>query len=953
MKISKMFVQKYGSLTNLYIPKDSSLTDGLNVIFGPNEAGKSQLKAFAEQVLFPKISVRSKVAQRPVGTISFVHDGYSYHLESAIRTNKVYRELRRGDEAVSGGMADLFPGLHVEGNEVFSNLYSFGLDELLLSTTLGQRALSEHLFGAVAGGNSISISSVLDSLDDRIKKLVGGVSHGRNLEVILNDIIEKDRVINAQISIQHEFATRYKAREELAKSFDRAESLVKAKRRERELLEQVEDRRDQFLEYEASRQFLEAHASLEALTPRLSEKIQSGYFQLKRSAASIADLESKLLSCQGKIDISHGALSSLSFIKIQVASGILGDVVSMGEDIDARKEEYEKEVAAFDAGAAQFDEELVRRIRQDAESNKDLRPEIDSLLDLRSDIHNLETQMASDFGTREAYDRSGIETEFSKISDALVECKALLLKIGSGPSSTGNIKGIWPFAIVPLIPLAVGIASVVGVLGRRVAVPALLFGMALAIMFIGIVIFKRSNSVGFQDSEVKDALSSLGVESLDAFRISSKVSELEDRKVFLSNLLQIDNQHNRISGILADYGLNSDSSSSLDSAKRYVSALVNLLKQAEALRSANASIAIATKALSNRKFDLVSCLKELSDDSELADEVSVDFLKALVAGLVRRAELDVDHRAQIRAIEAEIKGYEEALFRENQLFQGIKESLIEDLGILNLSFEELSDELISLLTNYEQNKSVVTNFERIIHSQFQDLADEAMLSFERSSPDVNQALEDLKLDIGLLNDEIKTIRTQEAEITLEETRLSRVNPIIDVEEVRESLLLEAEDSIKELKYLVLARELLNNANSRFEEIHQPELLKLSSEIFSRITQSRYSSIIKREDGPREAVFVRNANGKEVMDIDLSRGTREQLYISIRLALVSRPDSIDLPLLMDDVMVNADVQRARGLASELVKVSSNRQIIYFCAKADTMKLFASVGGDVNLIELAQL
>lgn len=953
MKISGMFIQRFGSVTNLDVPNGSTLTEGLNVIFGPNEAGKSQIKTFAEQILFPRVTGRSKVAQKPVGSIGFVHDGSSYLLESVAKGNKVQRELRRGGELLPDGMADLFPGLKVEGSEVFSNLYSFGLDELLLSTTLGERALSEHLFGAVAGGKGISISSVLDRLDDRIKKLIGGVSYGRNLEVILNDLTEKDRAISTQISNQNDFASRYKAREDLATTRGQAVSLMKAKRRELEILEQVENRRDQFLEYEAAKEFLDVHASLDALTPRLQEQIQNSFFQTKRMESSVDDLEERRSSCQRKSEVLNETLSSLDATRVQTARGILQDLVSKGETVSGMKENCEKEVALFDAGARQFDSELVYRIRLDVECNRDLKPEIDSLLDLRSDIYNLDTQRASKSLQLEVSDRTAIEEETRIVVNALADCKTLLLKIGSGSSTIGASKNLWIFTAGVLISLALGMSSAFGVLEKRIEIPFLSLAIALAIIFTGLIVSKTSRSSVFLDNDVGKALASIGVRSLNAFEISSKASELEDRKSTLSDLLQLDNHRLRISEVLAQYGLDVNSSLSLESVRRHVSALINLLKGAEVLQSTSASLAVAEQSLRNRKDELKSFLRELSDDSELTDDVSIDVLKVIVAGLVRKTELDGDHRAQIRAIDAEIEGYEDTLHKEVKLLHGLQESLAEDLSILRFPLEEMSEDLIELLTRYEQNRSVVSDFERIIHSQFQDLVEEAKMCFARSSPDVNQSILDLRADIELLNDEIEAIRTQETEITLEETRLLRTNPVIEIEEVRESLLLEAEDAIKELKYLVLARELLNNANSRFEEIHQPELLRLSSVIFSRVTQNRYSAIIKREDGPKEAIFARNANGEEVMDLDLSRGTREQLYISIRLALVSRADSLDLPLLMDDVMVNADVQRAEGLASELVKVSSSRQILYFCAKADTMQLFASVRGDVNLVELPRL
>ncbi|MDA8080481.1 MAG: hypothetical protein M0Z96_02545, partial [Actinomycetota bacterium] len=169
----------------------------------------------------------------------------------------------------------------------------------------------------------------------------------------------------------------------------------------------------------------------------------------------------------------------------------------------------------------------------------------------------------------------------------------------------------------------------------------------------------------------------------------------------------------------------------------------------------------------------------------------------------------------------------------------------------------------------------------------------------------------------------------------------------------ESLNLEAEELADRLRVNLLARQLLKNAHVRFEDLHQPELLRSSSDIFARVTQGRYVSVLKKDTGKGESIYVRNRSGEDILDAHLSRGTREQLFISIRLALVTRTNSLDIPLLMDDVMVNADIERAQGLANELATVAQTRQILYFCAKPDALRLFEDAGANVNLVEMTRL
>ncbi len=76
---------------------------------------------------------------------------------------------------------------------------------------------------------------------------------------------------------------------------------------------------------------------------------------------------------------------------------------------------------------------------------------------------------------------------------------------------------------------------------------------------------------------------------------------------------------------------------------------------------------------------------------------------------------------------------------------------------------------------------------------------------------------------------------------------------------------------------------------------------------------------------------------------LSRGTREQLFLSLRLALVAAyaRRGVELPLVLDDVLVNFDAQRAR-LAAALLRdfAAEGRQLFVFTCHEHVYKLFKS-------------
>ena len=84
--------------------------------------------------------------------------------------------------------------------------------------------------------------------------------------------------------------------------------------------------------------------------------------------------------------------------------------------------------------------------------------------------------------------------------------------------------------------------------------------------------------------------------------------------------------------------------------------------------------------------------------------------------------------------------------------------------------------------------------------------------------------------------------------------------------------------------LIYARHLLNAAVSRFEKENQPEMIATVSRLLGQMTGGKYIEF-DRSGGGKQNVLIRRADGVERTPDQLSTGTREQLYLAIRLAYV--------------------------------------------------------------------
>ena len=157
--------------------------------------------------------------------------------------------------------------------------------------------------------------------------------------------------------------------------------------------------------------------------------------------------------------------------------------------------------------------------------------------------------------------------------------------------------------------------------------------------------------------------------------------------------------------------------------------------------------------------------------------------------------------------------------------------------------------------------------------------------------------------------------------------------------------------------LVYARHLLNAAVSRFEKDNQPEMIATVSRLLGQMTGGKYiefdrTGVSKTAGDGKQNVLIRRADGVERTPDQLSTGTREQLYLAIRLAYVRHycEQNQPLPIVIDDVLVNFDDQRARQTLTALADISQSAQVLFFTCHPHMVALAREVVPGLNPIEL---
>jgi uncharacterized protein YhaN len=111
----------------------------------------------------------------------------------------------------------------------------------------------------------------------------------------------------------------------------------------------------------------------------------------------------------------------------------------------------------------------------------------------------------------------------------------------------------------------------------------------------------------------------------------------------------------------------------------------------------------------------------------------------------------------------------------------------------------------------------------------------------------------------------------------------------------------------------------------------------------QLTAGRYSTIWTPL-GKRH-LCIDDDRGNSFRVEQLSNGTREQLFLAIRFAMVRdfAERGIELPLVLDDILVNFDQERTEAAVEALLKfVEDGQQVLLFTCHLHLAQLFQKRG-----------
>ncbi|WLR47629.1 hypothetical protein LC065_19370 [Halobacillus litoralis] len=137
----------------------------------------------------------------------------------------------------------------------------------------------------------------------------------------------------------------------------------------------------------------------------------------------------------------------------------------------------------------------------------------------------------------------------------------------------------------------------------------------------------------------------------------------------------------------------------------------------------------------------------------------------------------------------------------------------------------------------------------------------------------------------------------------------------------------------------LAWKALEKTKHAYKEKYLPRILRKATDYFYRLTDGNYTDVKISPDDDR--IKVISKQGFTYYPMELSRGTKDQLYISFRMALgETMADDLSLPFLVDDAFVHFDQKRLHLMIELFEQLSKKHQVILFTWREDLEEVFQS-------------
>ena len=149
------------------------------------------------------------------------------------------------------------------------------------------------------------------------------------------------------------------------------------------------------------------------------------------------------------------------------------------------------------------------------------------------------------------------------------------------------------------------------------------------------------------------------------------------------------------------------------------------------------------------------------------------------------------------------------------------------------------------------------------------------------------------------------------------------------------------------KSIMLAKEILDDSYQEMKNTVTPKFTQNLSKNISTITDGKYNNI---QFGDQKGLIVELENGNYISASQLSIGTIDQLYLSLRLSMVEELSEEKMPIILDESFAYYDTERLENILKYINNKYIDHQIIILTCTNREKEILEKLNIKFNLISL---
>lgn len=216
------------------------------------------------------------------------------------------------------------------------------------------------------------------------------------------------------------------------------------------------------------------------------------------------------------------------------------------------------------------------------------------------------------------------------------------------------------------------------------------------------------------------------------------------------------------------------------------------------------------------------------------------------------------------------------------------------------------------------------------------------------------------VDLSSTNDQIEQVQEDQTSLASELTQAKLAvaafgggSDAAVAEARRQEALASMADASERYIKVTAAAKLLSWAIERYREQNQGPMLARAGAIFCALTLGRYIKLFVDFDSTPYRLSAVRTDGKAVEVPGMSEGTRDQLYLALRLAALELhlAKAKALPFVADDLFINFDDERSTAGLQALRDLSTKTQVLFLSHHDHLLPRVQQVfGAGVNVVQL---